>query len=200
MPNHSSLTSASLLAAASEILERAGYRRVTEDRVAKWPLPDYRVYEDAYSVVAVVVYGTWAELATGWTDAQGRLVALISDHFGSGQPKAWDGYLVVITTSTPTEDREVEASRIERDTSRVRKLVASGNDIRTIADVERALLPLLPVDPRPFDVDSDEAVLSMLPRLLALRGVPEGAARELVEAYARQEPLLERLHAYRLQS
>jgi hypothetical protein len=100
MTENVELTASSVLASAHEILEHAGYKRVAQDRVGSWSIPDVRVYEDAYNVAAILVFRTWSELVSRWTDAQGALVDLISNYIAAGESKAWDGYLVLLTPGT----------------------------------------------------------------------------------------------------
>ena len=121
---------------------------------------------------------------------------LISRHMSSQDAKAWEGYLVMLTPSMPGPTAQLETNQIRYDTNRVRKLVATGDELTKLSDVERVLLPLLPLKIGNF-LNVGESVLEMLPRLLSQRGVPENATNTIVRAYREQRPLLERLHEYR---
>ena len=66
-------TTTTLLAAAADVLENSGYRPVPRERIGSWPSPNARVYEDPYSIAALMAYDTWGDLAGGWLDAQGAL-------------------------------------------------------------------------------------------------------------------------------
>lgn len=183
------LTATNLLAAADSELLSGGYRKVGEDALRGWPGGSIRVYEDPYAVAVVAVYETWTELATGWVQLQEALVDLMSRFWTRADAKAWDGYLVLFTPATPGNYVEVEGIRYN--TSRVRKLVATGDDLRRLSDVTRVLAPLLPLEPA---VETQgETALEMLPRLLAQQGIDEEVARVLVRAFDRQEPLVEAL-------
>jgi hypothetical protein len=151
------------------------------------------VYEDPYCVAAVAVYETWNELADGWIQLQEALVELISQFWSRSDAKAWDGYLVLLTPATPTDPLAAEAIRYN--TSRVRKLLASGDDLRRLSDVTRVLAPLLPLEQ--IAASRDETALGMIPRLLGQRGIDEGSVQALIGAFERQESLLEALHQYR---
>jgi hypothetical protein len=199
MANRGSLTTTDLLATASEILEAGGYRRIERPRGAELPTPITRLFEDPYGIVAVVVYDTWRDLSAAWVDAQAALVELISEHVGGMEAKAWEGYLILLTPGVPDADARIEATEIRYDTSRVRKLLATGDEIKGLADVERALLPLLPLGPE-SQVDEQESVLDMLPALLSRRGIPEDAVRVAIDAFREQQPIVERLHVYRTQT
>jgi hypothetical protein len=190
----SNLTSSAVLAAASEVLERAGYARVPSDLIREWSQQNVRVFEDRFSVVAVLAFSAWAELASSWIDAQGSLVALISRFVPRGEPKAWDGYLVLFAPCAESDDVRDTASLIQRDTSRVRKLVATGENLETIQDVERALLPLLPIRLSESEAVEAETALDALPDLLARHEVSRDAALAVVSAFRDGRPLLESLH------
>jgi hypothetical protein len=190
------LTTTDLLAAVSDYLPGGGYQRIEEARRGEWPTESVRLFEDAYGIVAVVVYDTWGDLLSGWVDAQDALVRLISRHISKSDAKAWDGYLVLLTPGVMVSDTRNEATEIRYNTGRVRKLLAAGDDLKSLADVERALLPLLPLEPE-LEFEEQELVLNMLPSLLSRKGIPEDAVRVVIEAYSEQQALVERLHAYR---
>lgn len=192
----SPLTATDIVAAASACLQSGDYTPVPESRLEQWQLPAARVYEDHYSVVALLVYESWGELASNWTDAQAALVELISAHMTSDDPKSWEGYLVLLTPGVAPGEVHPSVADIRYDVSRVRKLVATGNELTQISDVERALLPLLPMQP-PASARGDASVLSLLPSLLAGRDIDEGAVTAVIDAFIAQEPLVESLHKYR---
>jgi hypothetical protein len=186
-----SITTTSLLAEASSVLESGGYQRMTPSRELQWPTETTRVFEDAYSVAALLVYETWGELRDTWTNAQGTLTELISANIRQGEPKAWDGYLVVLTpASSATEASLVD--QIRYDVTRVRKLVATADDLLELNDVRRILLPLLPLEASLAERVPQSAI-DLIPELLAAKGTPEQFGRALVEAFLQQEPLLEAL-------
>ncbi|GIK77430.1 MAG: hypothetical protein BroJett022_11200 [Actinomycetes bacterium] len=189
------LTVTDLLAAASETLESSGYARVALDGRE---LEGGRLYEDPYGVVAINVYDSWATLAGEWTEAQAELVELMSEHLSSADAKAWEGYLVLLTPghADPGADAD-QLESIRYDTSRVRKLIAAGDELTRLADVERVLLPLLPIDGGVTDVDQERSVLDLLPTLIRSEDVDQGAVGAVVAAFQEHEPLLEALEAWR---
>lgn len=190
------LTSTDLLAAASACLRSNSYVEVGGSQLGSWPLDAARVYEDAYSVVALLVYESWAELASNWTDAQAALVELMSAHMTSADPKSWEGYLVLLTPGVAPGEDFASVADIRYDVSRVRKLVATGDELAQIGDVERALLPLLPMR-QPSSAHGDGSVLDLLPDLLAEHGIDKSAVKIVIEAFAAQRPLVESLHEHR---
>src|SRR5664280_1289525 len=91
------LTSTELIAASASILETGGYQTIREG-FPQWSTTSARLFEDAYNVVGVAVFTTCAELLQSWPDLQGSLVDLMSERVGTAESKAWDGYLVLLTT------------------------------------------------------------------------------------------------------
>ena len=167
-------TVTALMAASSQVLESAGFKAVDPSVVGDWRASAARVYEDAYSIVCVAVYETWADLSVRWTEDQAHLVNLISKHFARTEAKAWEGYLALLTPSVvPTADR-LNAISIQRDTLHVRKLFADGADLRSLGAVQRTLMALLPLEEQ--DALEPSNVLDSLPPLLASRGIDEEAA------------------------
>ena len=185
------LTPTDIIAAASQVLTTAGYRQVNVPST-RWDSATSRLFEDEYNIVGIVVFDTCGELLQAWPDLQGSLVDLISKHVGQGEAKSWDGYLVLLTSGVaPSEETEIEAVRYN--TTRVRKIVATGEELRTVTDVERVLRPLLPLSDERAAMDNASA-LDVLPRLLAEQGIAQDTTRVLVEAFRNQSPLIERLH------
>jgi hypothetical protein len=189
-----SLTSSQLLAGASETLLAGGYSAAPEP--SSWTSGSTRVFEDAYGIVAVAVYETWADLALLWPDAQAQLVELISEYLARPEAKAWEGYVVLLTSAVPPLEARSTITDIRYDTGRVRKLVATGDELQTLDDVKRALLPVLPLEVE-APADTGSGLLDRLPELLAAQGVDQDLTRIVVNAFSENETLLEKLHAAR---
>ena len=66
------LTSTNLLTAATEALLKANFHQIPESVTTGWSTLNCRLFEDEYSIVAVVVYETWNELSSSWPDVQGK--------------------------------------------------------------------------------------------------------------------------------
>ena len=185
------LTSTDLIAAASQLLINGGYQQISR-RFEKWDTSTSRLFEDEYNVVGIGVFDTCGELLRAWPDLQGSLVDAISSHVGRGEAKSWDGYLVLLTPSVaPSENARLEAVRYN--TTRLRKLVATGDDLQRPTDVERVLRRLLPLGPESANL-TQESALDLLPKLLADQGIPKDTTELIVDAFRKQSPLLERLH------
>jgi hypothetical protein len=183
-----------LIAAASRVLSGGGYQEIRQ-RAAEWDSSTSRIFEDPYNIVGVVVFDTCSELVRKWSDYQQSLVDVISRYVGKTDSKSWDGYLVLLTPSAAsTEQANLEVVRY--DTTRLRKIVASGDDVSTPTDVERVLRPLLPLAEEQVK-RRHESALDLLPDLLAAKEIPRATTKLLIEAFREQSPLLERLHGER---
>ena len=188
------ITGSELIAVAADTLARGGYRRI-EGRFPEWDTPTSRLFEDKYNIVAVAVFNTCAELLQSWPDLQGSLVDLISRHVGQTELKSWDGYLVLLTPAVaPSELLKIE--EIRYDTSRVRKLVATGDDLKVPGEAERILRPLLPLAEENIN-PAPSSVLDLLPDLLAREQIPKEMTEVVVKAFREQAPIMERLHQIR---
>ena len=185
-------TVTTLIAAATSVLEDAGFEAVESSRVNQWRAIAARVYEDAYSIVCVAVYETWAELASGWTEDQGALVDLISKHFSRTEAKAWEGYLVLLTPSIVPASERMRTVEIRRNTLHLRKLLAAGEELQSLDDVGRTLLPLLPLEENA--ALEPRNILDALPGLLARHGIDEEATKAALVAAQDGHPIIEYLH------
>jgi hypothetical protein len=188
------MTPTDLIAASTSVLEAGGYQPIREG-FPEWNTTSTRLFEDQYNVVGVAVFTTTAELLKSWADLQGALVDVISSHVGQTENKSWDGYLVLLTTAiAPTTDVSIEDVR--SDTTRLRKLVATGEDLDAPSDVERLLRSLLPLRDPQGSIGQGTA-LDLLPELLSEQGINESTTKMLVKSFIEQEPLMEVLHRAR---
>ena len=187
-------TVTTLVAAATEVLEDAGFKAVHPSTTSDWRATATRVYEDAYSVVCVAVYETWKDLSGRWVEDQATLVNLISEYFARTEAKAWDGYLVLLTPSVVQETDRLNATSIQRNTLHLRKLFADGEGLESIEDVRRTLLPLLPLEE--YDALEPRNVLDTLPSLLEKHGVNKDAVQVAIAAYREQRPIIAEVHAF----
>lgn len=189
-PDEPPLSPTILIAAAREILSANGFRIAGEPRLTALQPERSLIAEDDYSVLALVAYDTWSELEGEWSNAQSELVGLLAKRLARSAPKAWDGYLVLLCPAPSTN--KAAASDIERDTSRLRKIVATGDSLRTTGDVMRVLDPFLPLT-WPGSGAEVPDVLATLPELLK-EEVPVWATQTAIDAFRAMEPPLERLH------
>jgi hypothetical protein len=182
-----------LLASASKYLVEAGYVQIKPERLDGLETLGGRFFEDEYRVVMLNVFDTWVGLSEDWTRAQASMVELISAHMTETIEKSWDGYLALLTLDPCPPSALGDVDRIRYDTLRVRKLVAAGDELRSLGDVHRALLPLLPIDTQ-IDLQQEIAALDILPQLLANQGINPEATKLLLEAFRDRSSLIEALH------
>lgn len=190
------LTTIQLTAAATEVLSENGYKRVNVP--PDWPSAS-RLFEDEYGIVALHVFDTWQGLRDEWNVAQGVLVELISARLGRPEPKSWEGYLVLLTEGDAPESERRAVVDLRYNTNRLRKLVATGQELETVEDVHTALLPLLPLDVEPPST-SGAGLLDRLPALLVDEGVDHAVTETAVASFLRNESIMERLHELGLDS
>jgi hypothetical protein len=154
------------------------------------------VFEDPLGVVGIVVFDTWEHLLRTWPDAQATLVELLSKHISVGQPKSWEGYLVLLTPGSAGPDRR-PLEGIRYDLSRLRKMVADAIDLEELGAIERVLAPLLPLSTEAdLEVEPPPAI-ELLRRELIDRGFDSGAVHRLLNAFEEQLPMLDALDRWR---
>jgi hypothetical protein len=192
--NSGGFTSTALLGAATEVLVAAGFQAAAAPSAPD--IGGIRVFEDPYTIAAVAVYEAWGDLLANWVQAQSAVARLIAEHFRRMDAKVWEGYLVLLTPSIVPTGQGVEANDLRRNTQYLRKLLGTGEDISTLADVERVLLPLLPL-PQGGSAPAGSA-LEMLPEILAEKGVSRSDTEVVVRAFGDQQPVVERLHEHLL--
>jgi len=187
------LSGTQLLAAASQVLASSGYAGApmrSDDSAQAYAS---RVFEDRYGIVAVCVFDSWGSLVKDWPIAQGQLVGLMSETLRRPEPKAWEGYLVLMTPGLmPLGDRTLINS-MRADTNRVRKLVAAGDELGTLEDIRTFLLPLVPLE-MDESLSGEGNLLESLPELLQEQGVMPQVTEIVLQAFAANESILQRLH------
>lgn len=193
MTERAGITTTDMLSAARETLLANGFTEVTLYHLDRIDLSNQGLYEDSYSLVAIVVFETWSDLFHEWPDAQASFVDLISGHISRDENKTWDCYLLLWTPDFVPHDKSEERQAIRYDTGRVRKLIASGGEIRELGDISTALLPLLPIT-ESASASTEESVLDQIPELLASQELPWLTIRAVVDAFHKRESLVEALH------
>lgn len=190
------LTTTGLLAAAQNILLEANYELV-DLSTAQPSLSDRaRLLQNRYSVVMVATFETWENLLETWPDYQSATVEAMSQFLRQGEAKAADGYLVLLTPSLVPRGQMSGANQIRSDTSRLRKLLGTADEVRTLSDVRKVLASLLPLSISPGD-DSEESSLDALPRILEEHGIESAATKTVVDAFKANAPIMPRLHDFR---
>jgi hypothetical protein len=189
-PKQDILSLSVLMALASEQLSANGYRVVRDLGFNALPGDRALLAEDEYSVLAIVGYETWVQLEAEWSEAQAELVELFGRRLARSAPKAWDGYLLLLCTGAAPDSGAI--SQIERDTTRIRKIVAAADTLRTTMDLTRILDVFMPLSIQESTVALPN-VLDALPELLRDRVAPS-AVKTVIEAFQTMEPPLQRLH------
>lgn len=186
------ITTTNLIGASAEAFQAGGYRDVDPSRVVGWPAASARIFEDEFGIVAAVAFETWSDLVDNWQDVQSAFVDLITENLSQGIPKAWEGFLILMTPSpVPVTERDL-ATSIRVDLHRVRKLLITGDELGGLGSVRRTVLSLLPFD-IPHSMTDSDSTLEMLPSLLQGSGVPVEETEAVVAAFLRGESLLENL-------
>lgn len=189
-PEENGLSSSVIITAARDHLAGNGFRVTQDVGFTALPIDRTLLAEDDYSVIAIVAYDAWLQLETEWSDAQAEFVALLAKRLARSAPKAWDGYLILICTGSAPDPAAI--SMIERDTTRVRKIVATADSVRTISDITRILDPFMPLELPGSNAELPD-ILSSLPDLLKDE-VPRRAVEAVISAFRNMEPPLERLN------
>ncbi|MCB1258608.1 MAG: hypothetical protein KDB26_15965 [Microthrixaceae bacterium] len=181
------LTQTQVISGIAETMFTAGYTAV-ESLAPKYLT---QVFEDAYGVVATAFFSDWPELHASWPDAQGELVEILSQVLDRTEPKAWEGYLVLVVAAPVLADEARAVAALRKDITRLRKLVIVGDELETLSDLHRALLPVLPLDASGTG-KSSTGFMDALPTLLAdSSSIPISTTAALIAAFLENEPLME---------
>jgi ABC-three component (ABC-3C) system Middle Component 1 len=141
------------------------------------------LFEDDAIVGFAVLYETPAKLITSWQDKQALFIQKNTGTLRRAGTKSWNCYAIFLCSESATETEKHAIAEIEEDLGLTRKIVSEG--VMTTRDVQRALLPILPI--QNHTAASGSTALDLLQRLenwspqavRALEG--EATAAELVE-------------------
>jgi len=158
MTNDSVLSREQVLGESVDILSKNGFSVVSDAPLQRIDNTHQRVFEDAYSVVAIVFFDSWNDLRHAWIDVQASFVEMISKHFTKEDRKSWEAYLVLLSTDLVPFRETTCAREIRYNTNHVRELLGTGEQVKEISDVETCLLPLLPIQ-RGSTLDASSNVL-----------------------------------------
>ena len=186
------LSRSQVLGEATRLLLEGGFLEAREARASS--TLDVRIFEDRRTIVGVCFFERWPELADNWASAQGVLVERISAQLPKSDAKAWEGYLVLVTSE---EGVPLEAvAQVRRDTNRLRKLVVTGSELQSLEAVEIALLPVLPLELD--DVGgASESLLGRLPAMVETAGIEPALAHAAIEAFEDDRPPMEGIWEWR---
>jgi hypothetical protein len=114
--------------------------------------PAVTCFENAALIGFVHVFSSSEDLLARWEAVQHAALSRHSAALRAAGVKAWNVYSVFLAEEqSPTQQRAVE--RIEENFALTRKIARAG--VRTLDDVERALLPLTAVKAQPVLSDTD---------------------------------------------
>ena len=190
------LTTTGLLAAAQNALIEVGYKLVDVVDGHSSLYDRAWLLQNQYSVVMIATFETWENLVASWPDYQSATVESMSKFLKRGEAKAADGYLVLLTPSAVPIGEMAYANKIRSDTSRLRKLLGTADDLRTISDVPKILASLLPLSIHPSGGSGDSS-LDALPRILEQHHIEPAATRVVVDAFKANTPIMPRLHHFK---
>ena len=152
------------------------------------------VFEDERSIVGLILYTSWADLAARWERAQAEMVARISQHLKRADPKSWDGYLVLLTLDGVASAEAV--AQVRHDTRRLRKLVATGRELTAMSAIEDTLLPVLPFSVA--DIGTGRATLiDRLPEMLEAKGIDSSLAAAALASFRKNRSPMEGIWSWR---
>ncbi|MHC2068138.1 hypothetical protein ACYFX5_11735 [Bremerella sp. T1] len=193
MTSDAVLTRDQILGEVVDVLSRNDFSFVGDEQLVGFDSIYQRVFEDAYSVVAVVYFESWEDLKATWIEVQTSFVELISENFTRSDRKSWEAYLVLMSTDLVPSRDSTRAHDIRYNTSRVRKLLATGDQLRELRDVEACLLPLLPIRTQEGSIRSSN-VLQQLPGLISGPELSRQQIQAIVDAYEQQASMLEAVY------
>lgn len=181
-----------MLGEATRLLCDGGFSQANSANI----LPEFelRVFEDDRSIVGLVLYQTWEELESNWSAAQAVMVELMSEKVRPNDPKSWDGYLVLLTVDESA--RAGSVTKIKNDTSRLRKLVVTGRQMKTMASVKDALRPVLPFDVA-SSVASSTALTDRIPEMLEDHGIERSLATAAIMSFQENRSPMEGVWTWR---
>jgi hypothetical protein len=124
---------------AESLLRQGGYRT----RVVPGTPIDVLSFEDEAVIGFLRVFGTAAELVAGWQTAERSDLARHASQLKTAPKKAWNIYSIFLTEGPASSANLRDIEAVEEDFSATRKIARAS--VTSAADLERALLPLLPL-------------------------------------------------------
>ncbi|MFF1251769.1 hypothetical protein ACFVYC_04640 [Pseudarthrobacter sp. NPDC058329] len=190
-----------LVSQMAYLLSSSGAKLISRSQYESWP-ETASAYEDKYSIIAIWTYESFSKISDQWIAAQDEVIKLMSSNISSSDPKAWDGYLLLVTNEGIPSGMADRLNEIRTDTRRIRKLVITGDDLPGTAGSEleitqgirRLLAPVLNVsierslmqsDPLTAITDRSEFSHQMESDLMVALG-----------AYRRGLPMVEAIHLH----
>jgi hypothetical protein len=105
-------------------------------------------FEDESLMGFVITFEDSEDMLKNWKTAEMSLLTQYASRFRQAGDKAWNVYVILLTTSAADSNHERQVRWIEEDLERTRKLASCG--VTTREDLVRALLPILPLQYKPM--------------------------------------------------
>ncbi len=168
---------------SSEVLHEAGY---TSER-STIGQREVLVFEGHTAIGFLFAYDTVADLVDGWLADSDRAIATYRFGLRKSGIKAWNTYLVLLTSEPTDYARMVALGAIEEDLGGTRKIVRAG--IRDLTDLGAALLPLRQLLSAPrleavdMKIEIRERTTELPPRVVDafLSGIDESIVLQVLE-------------------
>ncbi len=122
-------------------------------------------FEDENILGIAVSFDLPEDLIKEWNRVEDTVLARFGNDFRQAGEKAWNVYCVFLTSQEPTEVQARSIRAIEEDLRQTRKL--AGHSLNSRELVRSALLPILPLGPRPqlTAVDASERLAKRIENL-----------------------------------
>lgn len=104
-------------------------------------------FEDDTVLGFILAYDGCSALIDGWRTDSAAVISHYQFGLRKSGAKAWNAYLVLLTAEVADHAKSMALSAVEEDLSGTRKIVRAG--LADGADIEAALLPLLPLQSAP---------------------------------------------------
>lgn len=104
---------------------------------------DMLLFEDEAIFGFVAQFDNAAQLLASWRDKQSLFIQKSAGVLRRASMKSWNCYSVFFCSEIANEAHRRAMAEVEEDLALTRKLVADG--VTTLRDVQRALLPILPI-------------------------------------------------------
>jgi hypothetical protein len=114
-----------------------------------------------------ILYDGAADLISRWSADADRLIVTRRFQLKAAGQKAWNAYVLLLAASKPSTAEAVTLSLIEEDLRGYRKVARAGCD--DLDELNRALLPLLPVQAAPI-LDAVDSKLEVRQRATEISG------------------------------
>ena len=122
-------------------------------------------FEDENILGVVAAFESPQSLIDSWIEFENFMLARYGNNFRQAGEKAWNVYSVFLTSQEPSDSQARAIRAIEEDLRQTRKLAA--HSLNSHQSVRSALLPILPLGPRPelSSIDSSERLAKRIENL-----------------------------------